>query len=251
MAFPDIPTVAGGRILFTLNTAGGASGVKTFPNLSSLTKNSGDLLLAIAVIYDGNSNDAEFSSWGASFTEFGDFATTGTISIGCAYKFSTGSETGTFTVTSADTSTNDSVMILMSVANAHSSSPPEAGGYTFGVNDNADPGPLSPSWGAEDTLWIAVAGCGETSTAGSFTGLASEPIGLTGYAESGITADVVGGMEAAVAFSQTNTDGLVVGPWTNDTSNSRVAACMVAVRPAAAAFVPRNSASNHQNPALV
>ncbi len=236
MAFPSIPLVADSRILYTLNTAGGAT--KTFPNLSSLTKNPGELLLAIAVEYDGNSTDAEFSSWGASFLEVADRAGTTTMAIGVAYKFSTGSETGTFTVTTADTSTNDSVMILMSIAGAHDTTPPEVSVMT--TSTAAPPAvatPLNPSgWDAEDTLWIAVGGSGETSTTGSYTGIDTAPTNYTNYSDSGITADVVGGVEAAVAFRQLNAASEAPGAWGGDTSNARGAALVIAVRPAA--FVP-------------
>ena len=231
MTFPSIPTSAGGRILYTLNTAGGAT--KTFPDLSSLTKNAGDLLLAIAVEYDGNSTNAEFSSWGGSFTEFVDQAGTTTMAIGCAYKWSTGSETGTFTVTTADTSANDSVMILMSIAGAHATTPPEGGTMATGTSAAANPGSFDPAgWGAEDTLWVAVAGSGEDTTTGSFTGVASAPTNYTGYSDSTITADVVGGVEAAVAFRQLNAASEDVGAFSVDISNARNAALLLAVRPA-------------------
>lgn len=231
MAFPAIPAVADGRILFTLNTAGGAT--KTFPDLSSLTKNAGDLLLAIAVEYDGNSTNAEFSSWGGGFTEIADRAGTTTMAIGVAYKFSTGSETGTFTVTTADTSANDSVMILLSISGAHATTPPEVSPMTVGTSAAADPASFDPAgWGAEDTLWIAVGGSGEDAITGSFTGIAGPPTNYTGGAQSGITADVVGGVEAAVAFRQLNASAEDVGPRSVDTSNARNAALVIAVRPA-------------------
>lgn len=231
MAFPTIPTAAAGRVLTTTGTTC-ASG-QTFGDLSSLTKNSGDLLIAIVFIYDGNSTNAEFSSWGGGFTEFGDFATTTTVSIGCAYKWSTGSETGTFTVTSADTSTNDYATILLSIPGAHASTPPEAGGYANGTNAAADPGSLNPSgWGTEDTLWIAVAGIGETSTSGTFTGATGAPSTYSDYADTGISADVVGGMEGAVAFLQSAAASVDPGTFTSDTSNSRWGAITIAVRPA-------------------
>lgn len=231
MAFPTIPTVAGGRVLYTLNTAGGSP--KTFPNLSSLTKNAGDLLIAIIIEYDGNSTDAEFSSWGGGFTEFGDRAGTTTMAIGCAYKWSTGSETGTFTVATADTSANDSVLILISIPGAHDSIPPEASPMaTSTAAPPAVASPFNPSgWGTEDTLWIAVGGSGETSTAGSYTGITGAPTNYTDYTDSGITADVIGGVEAALAFRQLNAASEAPGAWTGDTSNARGAALVIAVPP--------------------
>ena len=231
MAFPTIPTVAAGRILYTLNTTGGAT--KTFPNLSSLTKNAGDLLLAICVEYDGNSTDAEFSSWGGSFTEIADRAGTATMAIGVAWKISTGSETGTFTVTTADTSTNDSVMILMSIPGVHATLAPEVSVMTTSAAAPPAVGTtLNPTnWDVAETLWIAVGGSGETATTGSYTGMASAPTNYTDYSDSGITADVVGGVEAAVAFRQLAAASEAPGAWGGDTSNARGAALVIAVPP--------------------
>lgn len=233
MAFPTIPTVAAGRVLSSLNT--NPAGTHTFPNLSSLTKNSGDLLIAIVIIYDGNSTNAEFSSWGGGFTEFVDQAGTATMGIGCAYKWSTGSETGTFTVVSADTSANDSACFLISIPGAHATTPPEGGAIANGTSAAADPASLNPAgWGTEDTLWIAVGGCGETSTTGSFTGVAAAPTNYTDYVDSGISADVVGGVEGALAFRQLNAASEDVGGFSVDVSNARNSALLLAVRPAPA-----------------
>ena len=230
MAFPTIPTSAGGRVLSQLATS--PSGTHTSPSLSSLTKNAGDLLIAIVSIYDGNSTNAEFSSWGGSFTEFGDFAGTTDLSIGVAYKWSTGSETGTFTVTSADTSTNDSCFILLSIAGAHASTPPEAGGYAVGTNSNADSGSLNPSgWDVEDTLWISAVGIGETSTAGAFQGIIGGPSGWSDLYESGISEDAVGGIEGGVAFLQSAVASVDPPAFNTDTSNARWGAITIAVRP--------------------
>jgi hypothetical protein len=157
------------------------------------------------------------------------------MGIGCAYKFSDGTETGTFTVTSADTSTNDSCFILLSIEGAHDTTPPEAGDMVTGTSSAADPASFDPGgWAAEDTLWIAVGGSGETATTGSYTGIASAPTNYTSYADSGISADVVGGVEGAVSFRQLNAASENVGTYSVDTSNARNAALVIAVRPAAA-----------------
>lgn len=229
MTFPTIPTSGAGRILATLNTAGGAT--KTFPDLSSLTKNAGDLLVAIAVEYDGNSTNAEFSSWGGGFTERVDQAGTATMAIGVADKVSTGSETGTFTVTTADTSTNDSVMILLSIPGAHPTSPVEGGTMATGTTAAADVGALSPSWGAEDTLWIHIGAGGEVSGTGAFTGVEASPTNYTNEFHSGITADAVGGVNVRVSFRQLNAASDNPGAGTYDLTNARNAALLLAVRP--------------------
>ena len=231
MAFPTIPTVAAGRVLSTLAT--NPAGTHTSPDLGSLTKNAGDLLIAIVIIYDGNSTNAEFSAWGGGFTEFADQAGTATMGIGCAYKWSDGTETGTFTVTSADASANDSAFFLLSIPGAHATTPPEAGTMATGTTTAADQGSFNPAgWDAEDTLWIAVGGSGETGTGGAFTGIASAPANYGDYADSGISADVVGGVEGAVAFRQLNAASEDIGAFSLDVSNARSAALTIAVRPA-------------------
>ena len=237
MAFPTIPTVAAGRVLSVLSTDT-SGGTVTSPNLSSLTKNSGDLLIAICIVYDGNSTNAEFSSWGGSFTEFVDQATTTTMGIGAAYKWSDGTETGTFTVAVAGGAAgSDAAFFLLSIPGAHATTPPEGGTIANGTAAAADPGSLSPAgWGTEDTLWIAVAGSGETSTTGSYTGVASAPANYTDYADSGISADAVGGVEGAVAFRQLNAASEDVGTFSVDVSNARNSALLIAVRPAAPAY---------------
>ena len=69
MAFPTIPTVAAGRILSTLQA--NTTATRTFPDLSGLTKNSGDLLIAIIVGYQTTATaNAAFSGWTSGWTEF-------------------------------------------------------------------------------------------------------------------------------------------------------------------------------------
>lgn len=238
MAFPSIPTSAGGRILSVASTAGGST--NTFPSLTGLTKNAGDLLIAIIVIYDGNSTNAEFSSWGASFNEFVDQATTTTMGIGAAYKFSTGSETGTFTVTSSDSSTNDRQMILLSIAGAHASTPPEGSTIANGTSSNATPSSLNPAgWGTEDTLWIEVIGWGEVSTTGSATGVSGVSSNYGSTYTAVLSADAAGGVEVGIGFRQLNAASEQPDTaFSVDTSNARHSVVTLAVRPAEVASTP-------------
>lgn len=231
MTFPTIPT--GARVVTGVQT--GTSGTRTFPSLTGLTKNAGDLLIAICVAYQTSTGtDAAFSGWGGGFTEFHDSATATTMAIGCAYKWSTGSETGTFTVTQAGTITGEAAFILLSIPGAHATTPPTAGArVSTATTTMADPGAFDPAgWAAEDTLWIAVGGDGETNATGSYTAIASGPANYTNYVDTGISSDTVGGVEGAVAFRQLNAASEDQGAWTADTSNSRHAALVIAVRPA-------------------
>lgn len=232
MAFPAIPTSAGGRILSSLTSTSGTT--HTFPNLSSLTKNSGDLL--IAIISRGTA-DVSFSSWGGGFTEFADLDDAGSNAAGfaMAYKWSTGSETGTFTVTSS--ASCQGAMVLMSISGAHASTVPEAGGTVWASGVDPDATSLDPGgWGTEDTLWINVGTCAEVNSAGAFNAISTTtPTNYSNLFETGISADVVGGTELAVAFRQLNAASENPTAWTTDTSNTHAAATCIAVRPAAAA----------------
>lgn len=240
MAFPTIPTVAAGRVL-TTNQAD-TSGTRTFPDLSSLTKASGDLLLAIICTYQSTTNP-QFSSWGGSFTEFTDQGTSTTQGIGAAYKWSTGSETGTFTVTQAATITGHASMVLLAIPGAHASTAPEAGTIANGTSAAADPGSFNPAgWDAEDTLWVSVIASGMTSGTGSWT--ATGTTAPTNYVDrvDSNTADnsTVGQTEIAVAFRQLNASSEDVGTGGVDTSNARNSALVIAVRPAPPiVFLPR------------
>lgn len=230
MAFPTVPTTGASTILTTVQQ--NTTATRTFPSLSSLTKSAGDLLIAIVVAYQTTATaNAAFGTWGGGFTEFVDRSSSTTMAIGAAYKFSTGSETGTFTVTQAATITGEAAMILMAISGNHATSPPEATAKADGTTAAADPASLSPSWGADDTLWIAVAGNGETNTSGTWTGLTTSPTNYSGDVLAASGTDVVGSTDAGVAFRQNNAASEDAGGWTQDLSNVRNSALVIAVRP--------------------
>jgi len=52
VTFPTIPTVAATRVVTGVQA--NTTATRTFPNLSGLTKNSGDLLIAIVVGYQSS-----------------------------------------------------------------------------------------------------------------------------------------------------------------------------------------------------
>lgn len=247
--FPTIPTVAGGRVL-TTNIDG--TGTRTFPSLTGLTKNAGDLLIAIIVAYQSSSGagapgGSVFSSWGAGFTEFCDQMTTNssTMAIGAAYKISTGSETGTFTVTQAATITGGASLILLSIPGAHGSTAPEAGTIANGTTGAADPGSFNPSgWDVEETLWIAVGCNGMTASGGTWTAMgASAPTNYTDFVDTNRADDsTVGRVEGAVAFRQNAAASEDPGTFSGtDISNARNSALVIAVRPAVTTAQPTNT----------
>lgn len=247
MAFPTIPTVAGGRILFA-NQAD-TSGTRTFPSLTGLTKNSGDLLLAIAVTYQSTTNP-QFSSWGASFTEASDQGSATTAGIGVAYKWSDGTETGTFSVTQAATITGHASLCLLSIAGAHATTPPEVGTIANNAAAGADPGSFNPAgWDVEDTLWVAVDTNGMTNAGGSWTACGAGTLtNYSGQADSN-TADssVVGQTEIVVSFRQSaaaSEDRGAVS--THDLSNARNSALIIAIRPAPVVANPNRAMHSYQ-----
>jgi len=255
MPFPTTPTAVASTLLQSNQPT--ATTTHTFPNLSNLPNTPGALLLAIIVTYLGGSTNAEFSAWGGSFTEFIDqAANSATIqAIGAAYKLNaTGSESGTFTVTTVGSTR--SVMFLMEIPGAHLTTPPEATAKANGTSAAADPVALDPAgWAAEDTLWIAVGVNGETSLTGSFTGITAAPANYTGYLDSGIIGgDVIGALEGAVAFRQLNTGSENVGVWTLDVGAAGNSALLIAIRPIPPiVLVPANAAQaqTSDSPTLV
>lgn len=230
--FPSIPTVADGRILFAKQE--NTTSPRTFPNLSSLTKNAGDLLIAIIVQYQSSLTSAIWSSWGASFTELKDIGVASQHAIGVAYKWSTGSETGTFTVAQAGTITGYASMCLLSISGAHATTPPEiTAALATGTTALADPAALAPSWGADDTLWISGVGCGETSGSGAWGGVGSAaPTNYSGWADANVTdTSTIGQCEVGVSFRQNNTSSENVGTASGvDLSNARNCAFVIAVK---------------------
>jgi len=234
MAFPTIPTTGANTLLSA--TTSPASTTHTFPSLTTLAPASGDLLIAIIVQYQGGTLNAEYSSWGASFTETIDDAAasgTGNGALGVAHKIATGSESGTFTVTSAHSF--KSVQFLMSIPAAtwHGTTIPEVQAATRAAGAAADPGSFSPSWGADDTLWISVDGQTETTTVGSPPTLSASPTNYSGDLIVARIADAVGDITAGVGFRQLNASSEDVGVWTGTNLNrgSNIAT-VIAIRPA-------------------
>ena len=237
MSFPTIPTVASGDLLSS--TTSTASTTHTFPSLSSLRggagPQAGDLLIAICVQYQGGTANAEFGSWGASFTEFLDDALgsgTGEGANGFAYKIATGSESGTFTVTSAHSFKSVQILMRIPAATWHGTTPPEVTASNRGAGVAGDPASLSPSWGADDTLWIYAMGHTETSTTGSPPTISASPTNYSGDLIVARGADAVGEITAGVGFRQLNAASENAGAYTGTNLNrGNGIAALIAVRP--------------------
>lgn len=239
MTFPTIPTVADGRVagLNQLNNTATLTG----PDLNTLTgRAAGDLVIAIAGEYQSSAGaDAAFTGWaggGLTWTEIRDSTGTTNNRLGVAIaRLVTGAETGAVTVTRSGTITagHDASMILLCISGAHATTNPEATVMATATNAAADPVSLSPSWGAEDTLWIGVNSNGLTSGTGSWTANNSAPTNYTDFfGTAPADTSTIGDFGAAVAFRQLNTASEDMGGFGQDTSNARSAALLIAVRPA-------------------
>ena len=86
--------------------------------------------------------------------------------------------------------------------------------YANGTGAAADPAIIRPCWlGAEDTLWIAVAGSGETAIAGSWTGTGTTDLRIMAVLLDTPWADTstIGQVDLAFAFRQVNASAENVG----------------------------------------
>lgn len=203
------------------NTSTQGSATTTHSILLPPNVASGDLLLgAIAVSGAG----ATFS-WPAGWIELADTAVTAgnqDVGFSAAYRVADGSEGSTVAVTSS-----------ASMRSAHQTwritgalSPPEiavdAGGGNSGI---ASPPGLSPSWGAADTLWLAMLA---TSAPRSHSGY---PANYTGgvNTETGTTAAHVALRTAQRALNTSSEDP---GNFTFGTTATSWVIATVAIRPA-------------------
>jgi hypothetical protein len=232
MAFPTIPTVASGRILTSVNSDTNPTRISL--NLSGLTKNAGDLIVAIVIAYQTSTGtNAAFSSWLGGVTEVADRATSTTMAIGVATKISTGSENTSVSVTQAGTITGHACWIILSIPGAHQTTAVEVSPKTDGTTTAATVSAFNPTgWDVEDTLWIHVIGSGELNTTGTYTGVTAAGSGYTNFAATAASGDVAGAVQGAVAFLQWASAAQDALAATVDTSNARNSALVVAVRPA-------------------
>lgn len=122
----------------------------------------------------------------------------------------------------------------------HGTTPPEVTASARAAAAAADPASLSPSWGADDTLWIATFGQTETSTTGSPPVISNSPTNYSGDLIVARVADAVGDITAGVGFRQLNAASEDVGvcTGTNFLRGNGIAA-VIAVRPVPTVFIAR------------
>ena len=236
-SFPTVPTQADGRIAGINQT--NLTATLTGPNLTALTgRAAGDLIIAIAGEYQSNAGtDAAFTGWaggGLTWTEIRDSSGTSNTRLGVAFaRLVTGSESGAVTVTRSGTLVGDASMILLCIPGAHATANPEATAMATGANTaQADPASLSPSWGSDKTLWIAANGNGLTNISGSWTANNGAPTNYSDFFGTNPSdTSTVGDFGLAVAFRQNEAASEDAGTFSQDTTNARSGALVIAVRP--------------------
>jgi hypothetical protein len=117
------------------------------------TVDDGDLLV-MKFLNDDDDQPNTPTGWTLLFSEN---AGLNTIQLTVFYRFADGTEGGT-TVDVNIVSGESSAAQTYRITGWHGTTAPEAGVATTGTSTSPDPPSLAPSWGAEDTLWLAVAG---------------------------------------------------------------------------------------------
>lgn len=146
------------------------------------------------------------------------------------YKITDGTELGIETWT-ASVGTSGAWQSIR-ITDWHGTTPPESD-TASGDATSADPPTLSPSWGSDDTLWIAVAGHSAVSAA-AFT---AAPTNYTDFANNGASS---GGAAVSIASSyrELAASSEDPGTFTAGGSNRFWASATIAIRPAAGGAPP-------------
>ena len=217
MAFPVVSAQAEGSesTATTTHTVNLPSGIA-----------SGDLILL--TIYCDRSNTAVTVTWPAGYTEMYDEEEGAQdCQFSAAYRIADGTEGTTITVTS--NLSERAVHETWRITSWHGTTPPENGAFSQGTSTSADPPSLTPSWGAEDTLWFAI-GAKNPGTNVLFTA------GPTSYTNANFLddGDAAGSAASGTARRELNATSEDPGGFTIASSVVWMANT-IAVRPAAAA----------------
>lgn len=193
------------------------------------TVNSGDLLIAIVSVRNAGTWTKP-SGW----NDIATLSQAGGGSVGKTngfYKIADGTEDGGTATWTASVGTSGAWQVIR-ITNWHGTTPPEAA-TASGDATSANPPSLTPSWGAADTLWLAIAGHAAASAA-AFT---AAPTNYLGFANNGASS---GGAAVSIAscYRELNATSEDPGTFTAGGSNRWWAAGTIAIRPAAgAAFI--------------
>lgn len=141
------------------------------------------------------------------------------------YKIAAGTESGTTPTWTSSIGTTGEWQTYR-VTGWHGTTPPEAT-TTNGDASAANPPSLTPSWGADDTLWIALAG----HSAGSTAAWSAGPSSYSGFQINGASS---GGSAVSIAsaYRQLNASSEDPGAYTVSGSNRFWSSGTIAIRPA-------------------
>lgn len=120
--------------------------VTNHPVLMPPVVNAGDLLL----VFFGSQNRAVTPPAGWTLISTGN----NNYELNVFRKVAAGTEAGTSPVFTTDSGANSSHQVYR-VTSWHGTTPPEGGTSATSSSTTPNPPSLTPSWGAEDTLWIA------------------------------------------------------------------------------------------------
>lgn len=215
MAFPSTTTAT---------TTGFSTSVTSMPVNLPASISSGDLLIAIVEVRNSGTWSTIPTGWNQIFTPV---AAGGVGDFTAFYKIATGSEGSTATwVASVGTTAS---WQTRKITSWHGTTPPEAitknsGGSVSTNSFNA----LTPSWGADDTLWLAT--MGTTASGTTITGA------QTNYSDLVSNNVSSGGSQCntGTSYRQLNASSETPGAFTTSSDRWWVTA-VIAVRPAASA----------------
>ena len=119
----------------------------------------------------------------AGWTKVYDDQSLNTVQFAVAFRRADGTEGATITVTTSGGPTTDSAHNSYRITGHHTTSDPEASADSGGENTNPDALILTPSWGAEDTLWIVTYGWQVSGTHSAYpTNYSGSQISVNGCA---------------------------------------------------------------------
>lgn len=210
MAFPVVQGVA-----TSTRSSNATTTVVTFDAAAS----AGDLIL----VFHGSDSGAGANTYPAGWVELVDAAGSG-FQASIAYLIATGGETSV-TVTHTSERAN---AIAVRISGWHGTTAPEVSTAATGSSTQPNPGSLTPSWGADDTLWIAAAFADDSATPFPIT---AWPTNYASNQTQGSTA--ASAADVAIATRNLNAASEDPGAFTM-TATETWSAYTVAVRPAAA-----------------
>lgn len=192
----------------------------------------GDLLLAF--VSNQTAITGRNVSWPAGWTELYDKSGSQYGQAG-AYRVADGSEGASITVTMSG-SVSNTAHITLRITGVKSGQAPEAGAATaVSSTANPDPPSLTPSWGSDNDLWIAIAGGAAVSSVSAYP---------TNYADNQLTSANSGFARIAVSTRNLNAASEDPGTYTWSGATNSIAET-IAIRGAPASLITSLGSFQH------